>query len=119
MTRDEFLARLEELYTANIDISRRKNADYTGDNNDPFKNFRASALYGVPVGKGILVRMADKMARTASLLDNDAQVKDESILDTLSDLANYAMILRIWLEQQQELYDDYATFKRHIELDGV
>jgi hypothetical protein len=101
MTREEFLKRLEELYANNVAISRAKNADYA-DGEDPFQNFRSSALYGVPIGQGIIVRMGDKMQRIANLLRRDAKVKDESILDTLSDLANYAMILRMWIESESK-----------------
>lgn len=99
MNQADFLKRLEELYARNVEISRAKNTDYAGTA-DPFKNFRASELYGVPVEKGIIVRMSDKMTRIANLLDQEAMVKDESVADTLSDLANYAMILRMWLEQK-------------------
>jgi hypothetical protein len=42
--------------------------------------------------------MADKMSRISTLIDQDAKVKDESIMDTLQDLANYSVILKIYLE---------------------
>ena len=100
-SQQDFFKRLEELYARNVAISRAKNADYAGVT-DPFKNFRLSADV-VPVEKGIFVRMSDKVARIGNLLTQEAQVKDESILDTLSDLANYAMILRMWLEQKGTL----------------
>ena len=98
MTRDQFLARLAELYDANLAIAKTKNADYADD--DPFKNFRQCEHLGLaPVGVGIAVRMSDKLARISNLLSRPAEVADESVGDTLSDLANYAMILRVWLEQ--------------------
>jgi hypothetical protein len=46
--------------------------------------------------------MTDKMQRIANLLDKEAMVKDESILDTLQDLSNYSLILRVYLEQKNE-----------------
>lgn len=102
MTTEQFLARLEELYKNNLDISRRKNADYAGFGN-PFKNFEICETLGITsVESGILVRVTDKLSRISTLLKQDAQVKDEAITDTLSDLANYAMILRIYIENKNE-----------------
>jgi hypothetical protein len=97
----EFLARMAELYAYNVELSRRKNSDYA-DNEDPFKNFRACEFYGVSAARGIIVRMSDKLTRVANLLDRDAAVRDESILDSLSDLANYSMILRMYLENEKK-----------------
>lgn len=99
MTQQEFLTRMAELYAANVEISRKKNSDYNAGT-DPFGNFKISEMFGIPAEKAILVRMSDKMARIASLLNKPALVLDESILDSLSDLANYSMILRMYLEQK-------------------
>ena len=98
---EDFITRLEQLYKNNVDISRRKNADYASDN-DPFANFRACETLGIKAEIGILVRMTDKLSRVSNIIakDGDTQVKDESILDTLSDLANYAMILRMYIENK-------------------
>jgi len=94
---EEFIKRLEECYAENVEISRRKSSDYATEDN-PFKNFNVAEIFGIPVQKAILVRMADKMMRVSNLIDSDAKVKDESILDSLSDLANYATILRVYIE---------------------
>jgi hypothetical protein len=98
MNKEQFLARLDELYKMNVEISRKKNSDYaTGD--DPFKNFRLCEFIGVcSVEKGMLVRISDKLSRISNLLDTQAEVSDETINDTLSDLANYAMIMRMYIE---------------------
>lgn len=101
MNQKQFIARLEELYKENVEISRMKNADYASEG-DPFLNFRACEAFGVPATTGLLVRMSDKLIRCANLVNREAQVKDESILDTLSDLANYAMILRMYIETHNE-----------------
>jgi hypothetical protein len=93
MNQQQFLARLEELY--------KENADYASDG-DPFLNFRACEMFGIPAEQALIVRMSDKLMRCANLLTREAQVKDESMLDTLSDLANYAMILRMYLEQKHD-----------------
>ena len=98
--REKFLARLQELYSENVEISRKKNSDYTSAA-DPFQNFRVSSMYGIPVDKAILVRMSDKLQRISVLLNKEPDVVEESIKDTCSDLANYAMILRMWVERQE------------------
>lgn len=50
-----------------------------------------------------IVRMEDKMSRLNTLSKNDALVKDESIIDTLKDLSNYALMTAVWLEVGQEV----------------
>jgi hypothetical protein len=45
-----------------------------------------------------IVRMEDKMSRLQTLSKQDALVKDESIIDTLKDLSNYALMSAVWLE---------------------
>lgn len=99
-TQKDFLYRLNELYTNNVQISARKNADYANEN-DPFQNFRASEMLGIPAEQAIIIRMCDKLVRVSNLISREAQVEDESILDTLSDLSNYSMILRMYLEQKK------------------
>lgn len=100
-TQKDFLARLEQLYADNVEISRRKNSDYANDQ-DPLQNFRVCEALGIPAEIGLIVRMSDKLMRVTNLVKpgRETMVKDESVLDTLSDLANYAMILRILLEQK-------------------
>jgi hypothetical protein len=91
---------MEELYATNLEITRKKNADYAGVG-DPFKNFNLCQDLGITsVESGLLVRMTDKLSRISTLLNKEAQVNDEAIIDTLSDLSNYAMILRIYIEQK-------------------
>jgi hypothetical protein len=100
MSQKDFLRRLLEEHNACVEISRRKNADYAGDG-DAFKNFRGSEMIGVDPAQAILVRMTDKITRCSNLLRRPAQVKDESIADTLRDLSNYALILLLLIEQQR------------------
>lgn len=99
MTQQQFIELLSESYNKNIEISRAKNKDYA-DTNDAFKNFRASEVLGISVEQGILIRMMDKMVRASNLLNRPASVADEKITDTLSDLSNYAMILKVYIENK-------------------
>jgi hypothetical protein len=40
------------------------------------------------------------MSRISTLIDKEAKVEDEKIIDTLVDLANYAIILKVYLSQK-------------------
>lgn len=73
---------LDVCHTLN-DIYQRKNADY-GDSFAKLRNELPSA---------ILVRVYDKYSRLKNLLEgSDQLVLDESIDDTLMDLANYCIM---------------------------
>lgn len=78
--------RLNDLYKA-------KNEDY----GDSFgKSYRE---YGLTMS---CIRLEDKLNRLKSLNKNgNAQVKDESIEDTLMDLANYTIMTLIELEGEE------------------
>lgn len=69
-----------------------KGHDYS-DTDDRLANFRLSEMMGLPAWKGILIRMSDKMARLLQFSKKGLlEVKDESLEDTLLDLANYAVL---------------------------
>jgi hypothetical protein len=94
---EKFLEAFDRMVAEASAIVRTKNADY-GTSKEPFSNFLGSELLaGVPVERGMLVRMSDKFIRIRNLLGRPAAT-DESVRDTLIDLANYALILAIWLE---------------------
>lgn len=104
MTQEEYLKRFEEKCQAEIELTRKKNADYAGVEN-AFKNFELiEYLTGnrITAAEGLLVRMSDKLIRFANLLSRAAQVKDETITDTLDDLSVYAKITSIVLEEKSE-----------------
>lgn len=89
---NELLLTTENLFTACYELMEKKNKDYSGKG--CFNNFILSeVLSGVPMKRGIMVRLGDKFARIKNLLDKENVVKDESIYDTIQDLINYAAIL--------------------------
>lgn len=47
------------------------------------------------------IRIKDKLNRFSQLIDNDALVDDESMRDTLIDLANYTVMTLIWLDSNE------------------
>lgn len=87
------LDRMKESVEKMIDIATKKNKDYSGAM--PFQNFMLVEHLGAADAEtGVLVRMCDKVSRISNLLKSgEAAVLDESIHDTLLDLANYALIL--------------------------
>lgn len=72
---------------------RDKNADYGDSFSKSYQEFGLTAP---------IVRMSDKIERLKSLTKADAKVKDESIRDTLVDLANYAMMTVIELDIEND-----------------
>ena len=83
------------LFSNALDTMVKKNADYAGNYQvSGLENFELSAnLAKVSMSKTILVRLSDKIARISNLLDKEADVKDESIYDTIEDAINYLAIM--------------------------
>lgn len=75
------------------DTYKRKNADYGNSFGEQFIE------YGL---LSAVIRLDDKMRRLKQLLKNEAQVKDESIRDTLLDLSNYAIMTIMELDKKNE-----------------
>lgn len=102
MTKPEYFAFMESFMAEMLEIAKKKNADYTGDASDTFGNFEAVETLGIKVEHGFLTRMMDKMKRVASFVNNgELQVKEESVKDTLQDLANYSILFAGYLESKK------------------
>lgn len=99
MTKKEFLAFHRATCEHMIRVTEQKNSDYTGSNDDPFANFKLVEIFGVStVSRGFFTRMTDKLARVASFIKQGTlQVKDETVEDTLIDLANYCILFAGYL----------------------
>ena len=76
---------LNELYA-------RKNADYGDSFGKSFKE------YGLTMA---CIRLEDKLNRIKALSKHEAQVSDESITDTLMDLANYSIMTLVELAEEK------------------
>ena len=82
---NELIAEIKQLHEA-------KNADYSNDK-DALQCFQTSENIGIAAWKGCLVRMGDKYNRICSLAKKgEASVKDETVKDTLMDLAVYSLL---------------------------
>jgi hypothetical protein len=95
---------LHSEYLASMSrIALAKNADYTGGADDPFSNFRLVEALGIgSAEQGFLTRMTDKLSRISSFTKQGTlMVKDESVEDTLLDLANYCLLMAAYLKDKQ------------------
>lgn len=81
-----FTAILDEIET----LHDKKQQDY-GRVSDPYANVRASEDFGIPGWIGTIVRANDKMRRLQKFAQDETLV-NESVEDSLLDLATYAII---------------------------
>ena len=81
---------------------------YVAKNRDYGDSFSQSLdKYGILAS---LVRMGDKMNRIDSLYDKPTTEVDESLVDSLEDLANYAIMTAMWLEKQVEDMSNHVRY---------
>lgn len=105
---DQVLEFRKRMYEESTELIRRKGHDYNRKqqlSGDTLYNLRVAALMGIveTPEQGILVRLMDKMMRLSSLMtaDVDAQVRDESVRDTVKDVHNYVdYALQMWEERR-------------------
>lgn len=74
----------------------QKQADY-GRTDDPFANVRASTEWGVAAWVGAMVRLNDKVRRLQKAAQG-GPLANEGVIDSLNDIAVYAIIARILYE---------------------
>jgi len=119
MTKQEYFQFAEGFFEQCLEISKKKNADYTGDTNDPFSNFKSVETLGVPTEVGFLTRMMDKMKRIASFVEKgELQVKDEAVEDTLNDLANYCCLMAGYIKSKDNrLVGMVDDFKEEVDVE--
>lgn len=60
------------------------------------------------------IRLGDKYKRFSQLINNESEVKDESIRDTLVDMANYAAMTIMWMDAKADL-----EHTKHLVVSGV
>ena len=82
---NEFMEEYKKIVTETMELCVKKNKDYGSSVEDTFEKFGDISY---------LVRITDKYNRICSLLNKEGEVKDESIDDTIRDMANYAVL---WL----------------------
>ena len=91
-TEDEF--RHRKILAEMADTFSKKNSDYGNAFEEILDDFGASYAVG---------RLKEKHKRLTKLItSNKQEVEDESIEDTLLDMANYAVLTIMWLQKQKE-----------------
>lgn len=84
-----------------MSITNNMAKTYAAKNHDYGNSFEQSLdKFGLVAS---VVRLGDKMNRIESLTKKEAQVKDESIKDTLLDMANYAIMTVMWMDKNQNV----------------
>ena len=86
---DDFLRITNQMH----DIYIKKNHDY-GNSFD--KSIDELGIVSA------VTRMSDKIERLKSLVKKESEVKDESFLDTVMDLANYAIMTVMYLKKHED-----------------
>ncbi len=77
------VAKHADICKALNELYQRKNADYGDSFGKSYTEYEMTMA---------CIRLEDKLNRLKSLCKKEAQVKDESLEDTLMDLANYAIM---------------------------
>lgn len=83
----------KDIVKGMIETYVRKNHDYGNSFDKSLDKFGLVAS---------VVRIGDKMNRIESLVQKEAMVQDESIRDTLLDMANYAIMTVMWMDNQKK-----------------
>lgn len=82
----------KEITDKMLETYKRKNHDYGNSFDKSLDKFGLVAA---------VVRMGDKMNRIESLINKETKVKDESIKDTLLDLASYSIMTLMWMNSKK------------------
>lgn len=85
--------KFKEIVKGMLGTYVRKNHDYGNSFDKSLDKFGLVAS---------VVRIGDKMNRIESLIQKEAMVQDESIRDTLLDMANYAIMTVMWMDNQKK-----------------
>ena len=85
------IERHKQILVEMHDLYERKNHDYGDAFGEAYKEL--GAISGV-------TRIYDKCKRIMTLIQSESKVKDETIDDTLIDLANYCIMLKMEIEDE-------------------
>ena len=82
------------------DIAEQMAQTYEKKNHDYGDSFNQSLDKFGPVAA--VVRIGDKMNRMENLMKKEALVQDESVKDTLLDMASYCIMTRMWMDNHSD-----------------
>lgn len=102
MNKVEFFEFQRRFHEKCMKMVKAKNSDYSGASADPFLNFKSVEKLGVKTEDGFLTRMNDKIMRISGFVQNGTlQVMNESVTDTLQDLASYCCLMAAYIESEK------------------
>jgi hypothetical protein len=97
MTQEEQIKHFEVITTQMKETLFKKGNDYS--NEDRLSNFKlAGAICGLKAEQNCLSLIATKVARLGVLLNSDKEPNNESVQDSVLDLANYSILLSMILK---------------------
>ncbi|MDR3586290.1 MAG: nucleotide modification associated domain-containing protein [Desulfosporosinus sp.] len=88
-----------EILVPVAELLKRKNTDYGNSYDETRREFGPASF---------LLRINDKFTRLKNLTSNEAQVNDESVEDTISDIIGYCTLelrYRRWKNQNEKTRD--------------
>ena len=110
MTKEEQQIFFDEYINKMRDVLLNKGDDYA--NADRLSNFKMAGLIaGGNAQLNCLNLIATKVARLGVLLNSKDKPKNESISDSIMDLANYALLLAMIDDEFNRLTNKQNTFK--------
>ncbi len=100
MNQQEQVKHFEVITTQMKEIIFKKGNDYA--NEDRLSNFKlAGGICGLKAEQNCLSLIATKVARLGVLLNTDKEPNNESIQDSVLDLANYSILLSMILSDKK------------------
>jgi hypothetical protein len=92
---------MQRFFDQALATAIKKNADYASVDR-PFKNFEGVETLGITTReRSLLCRITEKLQRVVNLLDKENRVEDESIQDTLVDMAVQVALLAQMIEERK------------------
>ena len=112
----------KKMFDESMSLIDKKGHDYNRKQQltgDTLFNLRVASIMGIveTPEQGIMVRLVDKMMRLASLMapGAEAQVKDESVRETVRDAHNYLdYMLQLWEEGKAQKVTQQIILKEEI-----
>ena len=83
----------QSICTELTELYRKKNHDYGDSFHQSYEEFGLTMA---------AIRLDDKLNRFKTLIKAEGEVKDESIRDTLIDLANYSILTIMEIDRESE-----------------
>lgn len=100
---DKNLSSVSDAYKHLVSVYEAKNSDYGNSFEECCNKFGLVSA---------VVRMNDKINRINSLYDKNDMKVNESLVDTLLDLANYAVMTAVWMNNNDVSHDGVSNIQQ-------